>query len=496
MNKIRFKSNRYAAIVALLIAMFALSPLAKAQEPQGYAEEIDGVLTFYWDSDRDSRTGKTYNIPDPNIGPAWRGTDTAPNESITKVVFDPSFINCEIQGCYNWFCLCTKLTTIEGIEYLNTSKAWTMAFMFADCSSLTSLEFPNFTTGSVTNMEGLFKGCSSLKSVDISNLDFTKAEYINSMFEGCSSLTTLDLSKFDFSAARYANNLFNGCSSLTTLKLPKINFLYQMSNMFAGCSSLKSLDVSNFDTSNVTDMYYMFNMCNALTALDLSNFDTSKVTNMDDMFSNCRNLTSLDVSNFNTSNVTDMKYMFNGCYSLATLDLSSFDTSNVTFMNSMFRNCSALTSLDLSNFNTEKVTEMNWMFAQCYSLTTLNLVYFSPLSNTNFTKTFYDCNNLETIYCNYKWYSTVGSEDMFYGCTSLKGDVEFDPTKIYASMATPYGGYFTYYNGSVTEISSDADAPVEVYNLYGVKVADTTSRLTPGIYIVRQGKTVKKIAVK
>lgn len=87
---------------------------------------------------------------------------------------------------------------------------------------------------------------------------------------------------------------------------------------------------------------------------------------------------------------------------------------------------------------------------------------------------------------------------MFYGCTSLKGDVEFDPTKIDASMATPYKGYFTLYNGSVTEISSDADAdaPVEVYNLYGVKVADTTSRLTPGIYIVRQGKTVKKIAVK
>ena len=121
MNKTRFKSNRYAAIVALLIAMFALSPLAMAQEPQGYAEVIDGVLTFYWDADRDSRTGKTYSIPGPNQRPAWSGTDTAPNESTTKVVFDPSFINCEIQGCYDWFRQCTKLTTIEGLVDLGMS---------------------------------------------------------------------------------------------------------------------------------------------------------------------------------------------------------------------------------------------------------------------------------------------------------------------------------------------------------------------------------------
>ena len=42
----------------------------------------------------------------------------------------------------------------------------------------------------------------------------------------------------------------------------------------------------------------------------------------------------------------------------------------------------------------------------------------------------------------------------------------------------------------------DFTAPVEVYNLQGVKVATTVDHLSAGIYIVRQGKNVMKMAVK
>ena len=42
----------------------------------------------------------------------------------------------------------------------------------------------------------------------------------------------------------------------------------------------------------------------------------------------------------------------------------------------------------------------------------------------------------------------------------------------------------------------DLNLPCEVYSLQGVKVADTTADLPAGIYIVRQGETVMKIAVK
>ncbi len=46
----------------------------------------------------------------------------------------------------------------------------------------------------------------------------------------------------------------------------------------------------------------------------------------------------------------------------------------------------------------------------------------------------------------------------------------------------------------INEIDSQAD--YEVYNLNGVKVGDSVDGLVKGIYIVRQGSTVKKIAIK
>lgn len=42
----------------------------------------------------------------------------------------------------------------------------------------------------------------------------------------------------------------------------------------------------------------------------------------------------------------------------------------------------------------------------------------------------------------------------------------------------------------------DINLPYEVFNLNGVRVGNSTDNLSPGIYIVRQGSIVNKIAVK
>lgn len=44
--------------------------------------------------------------------------------------------------------------------------------------------------------------------------------------------------------------------------------------------------------------------------------------------------------------------------------------------------------------------------------------------------------------------------------------------------------------------SPETDYPTEVYNLSGIKVADSTDNLPAGIYIVRRGPSVKKIAIR
>lgn len=60
--------------------------------------------------------------------------------------------------------------------------------------------------------------------------------------------------------------------------------------------------------------------------------------------------------------------------------------------------------------------------------------------------------------------------------------------------STPSGIGNMFDNGESGDI--DFDAPIEVYTLQGVRVSDRMKNLVAGVYIVRQGKNIKKILVK
>ena len=325
------------------------------------------TLTFYYDNQRSSRPGTTYDLNTEQNLPGWHYKD------ITKVVFNPSFADARPTTTYRWFDGFTKLTTITGRNYLNTSEVTDMSDMFKACCALTSLDVSHFDTQKVTNMSGMFYGCSSLTSLNVSNFNTSNVTKMGSMFGDCSGLTSLNVSSFNTSKVTW------------------------MSGIFAGCSGLTSLNLSNFNTANVTSMLNMFAYCSSLTSLNVSSFNTSNVTEMGFMFQECSSLTSLNVSSFNTSNVTYMGYMFSGCTRLTSLDLSSFNTSKATYMGEMFYGCSSLTSLDLSSFNTSKVTNMGYMFQ--------------------------DCSSLQTVYVDSSWSTAAvtGSYNMFTNCTNLVG---------------------------------------------------------------------------
>lgn len=50
--------------------------------------------------------------------------------------------------------------------------------------------------------------------------------------------------------------------------------------------------------------------------------------------------------------------------------------------------------------------------------------------------------------------------------------------------------------GATSSDGIDYNAPIEVFNLQGVRVADTIDNIATGIYIIRQGKNVQKVLVK
>ena len=307
------------------------------------------TLTFYHDRQRSTHNGTTETTYDLNAGenaPGWRSDDSYAN--VTTVVFDESFAQARPTSTASWFAGMTNLTTITGIENLNTSEVTSMRSMFFNCSSLTSIDVSHFDTQNVTSMRTMFYNCSGLTSIDVSHFDTRNVTIMRSMFSGCSSLTSLNVSNFD------TRNVTD------------------MSSMFLACSSLTSLDVSSFNTSNVTDMSYMFQGCSNLTTFDLSHFNTQNVTNMSFMFYRCTGLTNVNLSSFNTQSVTTLSYMFGACPSLTTLDLSSFNTATVTNMSYMFVNCSNLKTIYVGDgWSTEGLTGANSstnMFAACTSI--------------------------------------------------------------------------------------------------------------------------------
>ena len=388
MTKALFHLRQFRLLLLfLLCALFSL-PLS-AQKAYVQQSEDQHTLTFYYDNNRELRSGKPWDIDEKSSSsePAWAGTKKHPNNVVTKVVFDASFKDFRPTTTRSWFYYLSELTTIEGLENLNTSAVTNMRYMFSGCSSLTELNVSNFNTSAVTNMQGMFYGCSGLTELNVSNFNTSAVRDMSAMFSGCSFLTELNVSNFNTSAVT------------------------NMSEMFAGCYGLTELNVSNFNTSTVTTMQGMFYGCSGLTSLNVSNFNTSAVMDMRVMFSDCSGLTSLNVSNFNTSKVTDMLWMFYGCSGLTKLNLSNFNTSAVTDMSYMFYGCSGLKTI--LNPNRWRCENSKDMFKGCtqlkgavkYDASKLDVTmanpttgYFSRKLPTAIGRVVFDDNNATQIY--------------------------------------------------------------------------------------------------
>lgn len=223
--------------------------------------------------------------------PEW---DTHAAE-IQKVVFKAGFRDETHTTCSKWFSGCTNLTSIEGIENLNTSNVKYMNEMFGQCSNLETLDLSHFNTEKVGNMSNMFNGCTKLRDLNISSFNTENVTNMYGMFYGCSSLETLDLSHFNTRYVRKdgMNYMFNGCSSLSSLDVS--NFItdknsMQLDGLFQGCSSLQTLDLSSFDTRGAGSVNYLFDGCSALRTIYVSDLFKIYGVKSSNMFRDCHSL--------------------------------------------------------------------------------------------------------------------------------------------------------------------------------------------------------------
>lgn len=409
--------QRRCALSLLLMLMLLQPVMAQTQDPIMYARlnrETQTLTLYYGTNYKES----DYGISLLTGSPLWQ--TTAERKKIKTVVFDESCKDARPKDCRAWFWFFEALTTIEHLDYLNTSEVDDMRSMFSSCTSLETLDLSSFNTEKVTNMVTMFENSKHLRSLKLpKGFIGSSVTDLRSMFKDCTSLTELDLS---------GSNAEN---------------VKDMGEMFYGCRALSKLDLTDFKTGQVTTMENMFCICSTLETLDVSSFNTENVTTMLGMFNNCSSLRSLDLPGFNTANVTQMSSMFKKCSSLRSLDLSSFNTRKVAYMQDMFQGCTNLESIDLSSFDTENMKSMTGMFISCTKLETLDLSSFATPKLISMVRAFEKCANLKRIYVTSAFTTdkvNLGSS-VFDGCVNLPN---FNPAKTSVEMAhTGAGGYLT-----------------------------------------------------
>ena len=363
--------QRRCALSLLLMLMLLQPAMAQKQTRIMYArlDRETQTLTLYYDTNFGK--GNDQGISE---SPLWMQLDE--RMKIKSVVFDESFKDARPTTCVSWFLWFEALTTIEHLDYLNTSEVEYMNSMFTKCTSLETLDLSSFNTEKVTDMQTMFEGSTNLRTINLpKGFIGSNVTDLNGMFRGCVSLTELDLSGSNAEKVKNMGSMFYGCVALSNLNLSgfKTGSLTEMRYLFSSCQSLESLDLSGFNTENVTSMASMFSQCSSLRSLDLSSFNTSKVIDMNLMFFNCTNLESIDLSSFETENLQQMAHMFYSCTKLETLDLSSFATPNMTSLLSAFQYCKNLKTIYVTSaFTTDKVTEGPYAFAGCVNLPNYN----------------------------------------------------------------------------------------------------------------------------
>ena len=210
-----------------------------------YAEfnEGTGTLTFRRGL---SKPKGAYALNLEASEPGWWSTH---RYEIKKVVFDASFANARPTSCYYWFCNCSELTDIEGIENLNTENVTNMRGMFFNCPNLSSLDLTNFSTGNVTDMNAMFGYCQ-LSSLDLTSFNTANVTNMYMMFISCQNLSSLDLTSFNTANVTEMNFMFQGCSALTTIYASEMFVTDQVEGygMFKDCTNLKDYSAREIDS--------------------------------------------------------------------------------------------------------------------------------------------------------------------------------------------------------------------------------------------------------
>ena len=480
-------------------------------------------LTYYYLSyfDESAWTINELYIPG-SVEPRFEGY----HSQVERITIDGSMKNAPITSMSNLFfggmvpsddgfemLALDHVTSIYGLDNLNTSIVTDMTTMFFGLASMKELDLTSFDTRNVTDMSYMFSYCVNLQKVDVSSFDISNVTHMERMFGDCVSLTTIVCPNDWSTTEALSTGMFYNCTNLVgdkgttfdrevddaTYARPdggtdapgyfteRINKVY--TEFVEATGTLTYYYDDKMDTRPGVTEAYIIGATRFLDYYDKvrkvvidPSMKKSHMTTMQDFFDGgfdaesftllyLKNVTSIEgLENLNTSIVTNMNSMFSGLESLTELDLSSFDTRNVTNTAYMFAFSTGLKYVDLNSFDISNVTTMNLMFAGCTELT--------------------------TICCSNDWSTTEASNTMmFFNCKKLVGGqgTVYDSNMEGKTYARPDGGasapgYFTADTMTGIKGLNGSEAKGDIYNLAGQRL----NKPAKGINIIGGQKVLVK----
>jgi len=210
--------------------------------------DSDGVLTIH--------AGNVANIAKASTL-SWYNQ----RNLITKVIIDgpvvagSDFSNVFSQrGTYG-----KKITSIEGLENIDTSQATNMSYLFTSTKIADFSGLVGWKTGNVTNMTAMFSDIAVATEIPVENWDVSRVVDFDNLFSGV-GVQTLDLSQW-----QVGNDIAAGTK-------------VSLGGMFRNCVNLISLNVTGWDTSTTSQIANLFAGDSRLTALDIASWDLRNVT--------------------------------------------------------------------------------------------------------------------------------------------------------------------------------------------------------------------------
>ena len=387
-----------------------------------------------------------------------------------------------------------------------------------------------------------YRGSRSIPSKVINNgITYTVTSIGDKAFRYSNELTSVE---FPATLVSIGIEAFYGCTQLKTVVLSGTSLASVGDGAFSGCSKLISADLSTASLTAISDK--MFYECGSLTDVK---FSTSLAAIGTYAFYDCDKLTSVDLSSTSLTSIGGSA--FSGCGALTSVDLSS--TSLTSIGGSAFRYCDALTSV---SFPTSLTSIGYYAFSGCEALTNLTVDESNPAfasrDNVLYSKSLdtlvcypaglgkevvipemvrsvrYDAfpGEVDTVYCQPQTPPTAvdGYFQNMFSSDELMNAVLYVPvgTKAAYMKVDPWRNFWnveemdfatvgidgvaaqgvpsvTVRGGAIVVEGAAATDVVEVFAADGRcayrGASATISHLPGGVYVVRVGKHVQKVAL-